>query len=44
MRILERSKKGYLKTETESLLTSAQNNAISTNYIKGKMIRRIICS
>ncbi|MUZ80509.1 hypothetical protein GLN52_23935 [Shigella flexneri] len=30
-------RKGHLKRETESLLTTAQNNAIRTNYIKAKI-------
>ena len=31
------SRKGNLKRETESLLISAQNNAVRTNYIKARI-------
>ena len=30
-------RKGNLKKETESLLIAAENNAITTNYIKAKI-------
>ena len=33
-------KKGNLKREIEFLLIAAQNNAIKTNYVKAKKIRR----
>ena len=33
-------RKGNLKRETESLIIAAQNNALRTNYIKAKLIRR----
>ena len=37
--------RGNFKMETESVLITAQNNAIRSNYIKAKMImcRRITC-